>query len=569
MSRKRRRYQRKPQAGPCGSRALGKRKRAQICDPWREERDDPLTKLRVFKSMKKGKQVAKEPSEDSVSDIEAAMVDVDEEDDDDERMELSDIEWYTRQMAENEWDEAQDEKHDDELDDLDMSEVELGVMASPRRLSPEPEPYKPIVSFAEVNNVPSCLYRPLADIIDEVYTHLGLDTDNRRGVKLLHNMLGERKPRTKQELGSVGVFPTRPMAAQDWAALNLSRKIIRRDRMAKCTIYRFTFAYPKDLVPSRFLDWQTWNHPTLGDIRHGLRLKLDEAEAEREVQVDVDHVPSSPAAIEEELDDEVDDILSEVDSLDEDEESEAVMTEVDDDDLSESDEDEDDAVTATVATEIEPPIQSLRPEVPPSPNAAAEDEALYAALGLAESPRRIASLPRVASTAIYSRLSRTAPDSPPQYTERMYRDRSPTPPPPFNAQTDNTVLIAPRFSPAAVVPSILPRLLPPFALSVSPTPSPSRRRTRPVARVTSGEIIMPGSFARPATRPPTVPVAAATPAPNSFDLALDMEEAETALELVELPASEAEAEIEDDADAARAEGLVSWGTSLVRSWWSR
>lgn len=486
--------------------------------------------------MKKGKGVARS-SDTSVSDVEEQV----DEDDVEERMELSDIEWYTRQAIEgDEWDED---------DDLDMSEVELGVMASPRRMTPEPEAFKPIISFAEVNNVPTCLYRPITDIIEEVYLHLGLDPADQRGIKLLHDQLSGRRIRTGKELGSVGVFPTRPLAAKDWAALKLSRKIMRRDRLAKCAIYRFTFTYPKESVPSRFLRWQTWNHPTLAELRNGLRLKLEERDALQVV------TPSSPAAIEEELDDEVescvDDLLSEIDADDSvaDEEGGEALEDTEVEDESESEEEEEEEAELSVFDE--PPSTPTR-----IAEAAEEAEVLSEALGLSQS-RAIAPLPR---SPIYSRLPRSLNDSPPTYTERMYRDRSPTPPPPFNAQTDNIVVIPPRFSPQSIVPVGLPRLLPPiFIASPSPPRRPrSRVMTQPRPRNTSGEIIIPGSYATRVSAPVPAPVREV----NTFDLALDMEEAETELELATL----AEIESETEPEAA---GLVSWGTNLVRSWWSR
>lgn len=555
LSRKRRRYQRSHNAQPCSLKGKGKRRRTPVCTSWAEERHDPLTKLRVFKDMKKGKSVAREPRP-TLSSLEEEV-----QEDEDERMELSDIEWYTRR--------AVDDESDDD-DDLDMSEVELGVMASPRHTTPESDYFKPITSFAEVNNVPTCLYRPLGDIIEEVYLHLGLDLNDKRGLKLLYDVLGEKRTRSGKEIGAVGVFPTRPLPAKDWAALTLARKIIRRDRLAKCAIYRFTFIYSKDQVPSRFLRWQTWNHPTLADIRNGLRLKLDEL-------VSVQHeealpTPSSPAAIEDELDDEVeevvDDILSEVGVDDVISGDHTSDEESDEEDFEESDDEEDDE---DVVSEEEFINAQVEPSPPATPlrdhEAAAEDEALFEALGLNTPRRHIAALPR---TTIHSRLPRALNDSPPGYTERSYRDRSPTPPPPFNAQTDNQVIIAPRFAPAAVVPAVLPRLLPPFTVSTTasqsitaatapaPVAAPLSRR---VNRVTSGEIIMPGGYARPA---PT-PVSSrhqSTNSTNSFDLALDMEEAETELELAELGDIEPES-------PAEAGGLLTWGTGLVRSWWSR
>lgn len=551
LSRKRRRFQRSQNAQVCGLKTHGKRRRTPVCSSWPEERHDPLTKLRVFRDMKKGKGAARE-RRSTISSLEEEV-----QEDDDERMELSDIEWYTRRAVDNEWDN----------DDLDMSEVELGVMTSPRQTTPETDYFKPITSFAEVNNVPTCLYRPLGDIIEEVYLHLGLDTADKRGIKLLHDVLGERRTRTGKEIGAVGVFPTRPLPAKDWAALTMARKIIRRDRLAKCAIYRFTFAYSKDEVPARFLRWQTWNHPTLADIKNGLRLKLDEHLAAQDPERST--APSSPAIIEDELDEEVDDILSELDVADvisegaesneEADEEEGEDSEVEEEDVESDDEvvDEEDFINAQV-----------EPSPPTTPHvdreAAEEDQALFEALGLVTPRRHIAPLPRA---AILSRLPRALNDSPPGYTERSYRDRSPTPPPPFNAQTDNLVIIAPSFAPAAVVPAILPRLLPPFAMPTSPSRlathspvTPTAPASRRVNRVTSGEIIMPGGYARPGPRPVTSTSRhhQSTNSTNSFDLALDMEEAETELELAELGDLDPEAQPETG-------GLLG----LVRSWWAR
>jgi hypothetical protein len=515
----------------------------------------------------------------SISDIDEVVLD------DDERMDLSDIEWYTRQ----DFDDFEDEPRtptakarlfeDEEDDDLDMSEVELDVLASPMCISPSPKrtprttfqvPPNPVISVPELNGVPVCLYRRTADIIEEVYTHLGLSMSDHRGIKVLKDLLdttstGIAKPKSSRyELGSNGIFPNRPAAAKDWAALSLTRKIIRRDRLAKSAIYRFTFRYPKEEVPARFLKWQTWNHPTLAEIRQGLRFKLDErVNEEVAVESEVASVPSSPAMVESELDDledvpEIDNILSVVSELEEEEEGSVDMSEY----------------AATEAAEDGTEDAELT-ETESEVDEAEEDEQFYHALGLAgvpeyESPGApIRESPRGAP--IYSRLSRERDsDSPPNYAPRNYRDQSPTPPPPFNAQTDNDVIVLPRFSPLALVPTVLP-LLPAFEMTtvtrrvISPLPTPERRvrSTRAQRRVVSGEIVIPGAFARQTSiqirTPPTPTPASRRAADESFQHALDMEEAETALELLqpELESPEARS------------GVIGWGASVVRSWWRR
>jgi hypothetical protein len=602
ISRKRRRYERLGvPAASTSTRLRGNaqrrlaniasRRRAAKMNDWVPTTlHDPLTKLKVFKEMKKAKGKGKashsrnpsSSSDHSISDVDNGILDSDE------RMELSDIEWYTRQtfddeeeeekinqekMKQNatEWDEEDD-------DDLDMSEVELGVMASPMRVSPRPaSPVfrvspMPIYSVAEANHVPACLYRPTADIIEEVYEHLGLDTSDCRSVRILKELLDDKstgilRPKSSRyEVGSSGIFPNRPVAARDWAALSLTRKIIRRDRLAKSAIYRFTFRHPKELVPGRFLRWQTWNHPTLTQIKQGLRLKLEEREEAIVAQATM--IPSSPAAVEEELDDDLED----VDELDE---ILSVTNELDEeDDLSIADN-----ITidegSVIAESAELEDTDTGTEVDDN-ESLAEDERLFEALGLTnipeyESPARVAlATPR--RTPIYSRLprnNRVVDDEPPLYAPRNYRDQSPTPPPPFNAQTDNDVIIQPHFSPAALAPAVS-RLLPAFEMDtmprrpISPLPSPERRArvsARIQRRVVSGEIVIPGAFAAPARAAAVLstPVRMA----DAFELALDMEEAETALDFLESPSPNS------PALAVGGDGIIGWGASIVRSWWRR
>jgi hypothetical protein len=553
---------------------------------------DPLTKLRVFKDMKKSKSKGKAKMEgkgkhartDSSSTDDHSISDIEEVLEDDERMDLSDIEWYTRQDFDD-FDEeprtptAKARKFDDEEDDdLEMSEVELDVLASPMCISPSPKrtqrtafqvPPNPVISVPEINGVPVCLYRPTADIIEEVYNHLGLSMSDHRGIRVLKDLLdtsstGITKPKSSRyEVGSSGIFPNRPTAAKDWAALSLTRKIIRRDRLAKSAIYRFTFRYPKDEVPARFLKWQTWNHPTLAEIKQGLRFKLEERAEEVVVEEEAASIPSSPAMVESELDDiedvpEIDDILSVASELEEEDEGSVSV------DMSEYAE-----------TEVTPEMDDTGlTETESEVDEAEEDEQFFHALGLTgvpeyESPGApIRESPRGAP--IYSRLSRERDsDSPPNYAPRNYRDQSPTPPPPFNAQTDNDVIILPRFSPLALVPTTLP-LLPAFEMTtitrrvISPLPTPERRTrsTRTQRRIASGEIVIPGAFARHHIQnrtPPTPTPASRRAADESFQHALDMEEAETALELLqpELDSPEAPS------------GVIGWGASVVRSWWRR
>ena len=604
LSRKRRRYERLGNTiqDSLITRRKGKGVRRAPCGSRRRtlqapvDQKDPLTKLRVFKDMKKSKSKGKgkmampargkHTRTDSSSTEDHSVSDIEEVLEDDERMDLSDIEWYTRQ----DFDDFEKEPrtpvtkarfYDEEDDDLDMSEVELDVLASPMCISPSPQgtprtafqiPANPIVSIPELNSVPVCLYRPTADIIEEVYTHLGLSMSDHRGIKVLRDLLdtpstGISKPKSSRyELGSSGIFPNRPTAAKDWAALSLTRKIIRRDRLAKTAIYRFTFRYPKEEVPARFLKWQTWNHPTLAEIKQGLRFKLDERVEEVEVESEVASSPSSPALVESELDDledvpEIDDILSVASELEEEEEASTVdMSEYAETEVAEE-------VNEAELTETESEIDD-----------AEEDEQFFHALGLSgvpeyESPGR----PIRESTRgapIYSRLSRERDsDSPPNYAPRNYRDQSPTPPPPFNAQTDNDVIVLPHFSPLALVPTVLPQLLPAFESAaatrrvISPLPSSERRirSTRAQRRVVSGEIVIAGAFAQQTSlqnRTPPTP----TPAPrraaadDSFQHALDMEEAETALELLE-------PELESSAEGPS--GVIGWGASVVRSWWRR
>jgi hypothetical protein len=554
---------------------------------------DPLTKLKVFREMKKGKGKASpghsrnpsSSSDHSLSDVENGIFESDE------RMDLSDIEWYTRQTFDDDEGKLDQEKiqlgtdwdEEDDDDDLDMSEVELDILASPaspmrvssRSTSPASHvPHTPIYSTAELNSVPACLYRPTADIIEEVYDHLGLDKSDHRSVKALKDLLevksaGITKPKSSRyEVGSSGVFPTRPVAAKDWAALILTRKIIRRDRLAKSAIYRFTFRHPKELVPGRFLKWQTWNHPSLAEIKLGLRLKLEEREDIAAAQAII--VPSSPAAVEAELDDdledvpEIEDILSVADEINEEEEALNGADAISVDETS-TDADEASELSDTdTETEVDDD-ESL-----------AEDERLYEALGLTnlpeyESPGRPAVItPR--RSPIYSRLAR-APvqnDDPPMYAPRNYRQQSPTPPPPFNAQTDNDVIIEPRFSPVVPVPAVRAHLLPAFEMGIlprrpiSPLPSPERRarqNARTQRRVASGEIVIPGAFA--ASRIAAQSIPASVSSADAFEHALDMEEAETALDFLESP-------IRGSPEAARSgDGIIGWGASLVRSLWRR
>jgi hypothetical protein len=563
----------------------------------------------------KGKHVRTESSstDHSLSDVEDGIFE------DDERMDLSDIEWYTRQDFG-----ADDEPRtprartalldDEEDDDLDMSEVELDVLASPMSpmsISPERKyrpafvvPVQPVISVPELNSVPCCLYRPTADIIEEVYDHLGLDKTDRRGIKALNDLLdvrtGMSRPKySRQELGSSGVFSNRPTLAKDWAALILTRKIIRRDRLAKSAIYRFTFRFPKEQVPMQFMKWQTWNHPTLAEIKNGLRLKLDEQlepavteEEQEEEEEEVEPVaPSSPAMVESELGDglddipEIDDILSvanelESESDEEDETSSDVSVVMRSHDEIEVTPEMDDQSELT-ETETEDDDEDNRTEV--------EEEAqFFQALGLSgmheeeQSPGYDEFMRLTRRAPIYSRLPRARQDSdePPSYAPRNYRDQSPTPPPPFNAQTDNDVIILPRFSPLAAASTVLPRLLPAFegnttnasARIISPLPTPRRSRnaSRNQRRVVSGEIVIPGAFAamrRPQTPPTPSPAPRRLPVyvsgEEAFQHALDMEEAETALDLFEDGS-----EVVDDPEGGRP-GVLGWGSSLVRSWWRR
>lgn len=527
----------------------------------------------------KGKHIRTDSSstdDHSISDIEEVL-------EDDERMDLSDIEWYTRQDFDD-FDEgprtpkATARKFDDEEDDdLEMSEVELDVLASPMCISPSPKqsprtsfqvPSNPVISIPELNGVPVCLYRPTSDIIEEVYTHLGLSMSDHRGIRVLKDMLdtsstGITKPKSSRyELGSSGIFANRPTAAKDWAALSLTRKIIRRDRLAKSAIYRFTFRYPKDDVPARFLKWQTWNHPTLAEIKQGLRFKLEERAEEVVVEQEAVSIPSSPAMVESELDDledvpEIDDILSIASESEDEEEEESVSVDMSEDAETEVMPDMDDAELTETESEVDE---------------AEEDEQFFHALGLTGVPEYESSSAPVRESPrgapIYSRLRERDSDSPPNYAPRNYRDQSPTPPPPFNAQTDNDVIILPRFSPLASVSS--PPLLPAFemttitrrVISSLPTPERRTRSTRNQRRVASGEIVIPGAFARHHVQnrtPPTPTPASRRAADESFQHALDMEEAETALELLEPEVDSPEAP----------SGVIGWGASVVRSWWRR
>jgi hypothetical protein len=606
LSRKRRRYERLGstretfiplrQKGKAARRApCGSRKRVSRAPV---DQKDPLTKLRVVKEMKKsrsarkgkspeGKGKGKHARTDSTSTKDHSITDVEDEvfEDDDERMDLSDIEWYTRQTFEDEphtpvTKRAVLDEEDEEADDLDMSEVELDVLASPMIISPSPKrlqrstfqvPANPVTSIPELNSVPCCLYRPTADIIEEVYTHLGLDKSDQRGIRNLKDLLDQSstitKPKSSRyELGSSGIFANRPTAAKDWMALSLTRKIIRRDRLAKSAIYRFTFRYSKEDVPARFLRWQTWNHPTLAEIKLGLRFKLDErVEETSEVDEEESQVPSSPAMVESELDDdlddvpEIDDILSIASELDLDDHASTV--DMNQDERSEMAQDEDDAELTETEDEID--------------EGADEDERLYQALGLGlsgvpeyESPGAPLASPSPRRAPVYSRISRSVSDDPPTYAPRNYRDQSPTPPPPFNAQTDNDVVVLPRFSPLAAV-AALPQLLPAFEMNllsrrvISPLPTPRRSRTsRAQRRVVSGEIVIPGAFASRQTPPTPTPAARVSraSAEDAFQHALDMEEAETALDFFES---------ESQSPQAAQSGVIGWGTSLVRSWWRR